>query len=182
MSKVFGIGLTKTGTKTLGKCMGILGYKNKSYDLSLLRKYAEGSYDPIYKECEIYNSFEDWPWPLLYKELNSIYPEAKFILTYRLAPEIWYESLCKHSLHTGSTIARKIVYGYDMPQGHRQHHINFYTNHYNNVIDYFKGRDDKLLTMCFENGSGWKELCSFLNTQIPNVKFPHENSSTLIIN
>ncbi len=101
-------------------------------------------------------------------------------MTYRLTPEVWYESLCKHSLRTGPTIARKIVYGYEMPQEYKQHHIDFYINHYNSVIDYFKGQKNKLLTMCFENGSGWDELCSFLRIPIPKEKFPHENSSNLL--
>lgn len=180
MRKVFGIGLNKTGTKTLGKCLSILGYKNKSYDFNLLEEYANGNYDPIYAECDLNNSFEDWPWPLLFKELDSKYPDSKFILTYRLSPEVWYDSLCKHSMRTGPTIARKIVYGYEMPQGYKQHHIDFYTDHYNNVIDYFKGRDGKLLTMCFEKGSDWKELCTFLEISIPKDDFPHENASPLV--
>ena len=180
MRKVFGIGLNKTGTKTLGKSMSILGYTNKSYDLHLLQEYAKGNYYPIFNECELNDSFEDWPWPLLYQELDSKYPDAKFILTYRATPEIWYESLCKHSLRTGPTIARKIAYGYEMPQDYKQHHINFYTNHYRDVVNHFNGKENKLLTMCFENGDGWKKLCSFLEMPIPENDFPHENSSTPI--
>jgi len=180
MEKVFGIGLNKTGTKTLGKSLSILGYNNKSYDLSLLQDYSNGNYDSIFQASDLYGSFEDWPWPLLYKELDFRYPDAKFILTYRKTPEIWYESLCKHSLRTGPTIARKIAYGYEMPQDYKQHHINYYTNHYSNVVNHFKGRENKLLTMCFENGDDWQKLCPFLKTQEPDTPFPHENSSASI--
>ena len=180
MKKVFGIGLNKTGTKTLGKSLGILGYKNKSYDLSLLQNFSEGDFTPILHECELNDSFEDWPWPLFYKKLDTIYPDAKFILTYRTTPDVWYLSLCKHALRTGPTVAREIVYGFDMPQKNKQHHIDYYTTHYKNVIDYFKGRENKLLTMCFEDGDDWRKLCPFLQTTIPDIPFPHENSSKLM--
>jgi len=138
MRKVFGIGLNKTGTKTLGKSMRILGFQNKSYDLELLQSYAVGDYSKIFQHCELFDSFEDWPWPLLYKELDAKYPDAQFILTYRPTPDMWYESLCKHSLRTGPTVARKIAYGYKMPQENKHHHIQFYKKHNNDVIEYFK--------------------------------------------
>jgi hypothetical protein len=28
-----------------------------------------------------------------------------------------------------------------------------------------------------DEGHGWKELCGFLNKEIPNIDFPHENKN-----
>ena len=42
-----------------------------------------------------YNSFEDWPRPLVYRDLPAL-PSKALMLTRRASPEIWLESLRKH--------------------------------------------------------------------------------------
>jgi len=175
--KVFGIGLNKTGTKTLGACLSTLGFQNKSYDFDLLRDWSSGDVKRIFQASDQYDSFEDWPWPLLYKEFDKRYPEAKFILTLRKDPRTWFESLCRHATRTGPTEARKIVYGYEMPHQFVEEHIAIYNRHQEEVINYFQGRNDKLLTICFEKGDGWPELSGFLGLPVPEVPFPHMNPS-----
>lgn len=113
--KVFGIGLNKTGTKTPGACFTTMGFRNKSYDMKLLRDYSIRNIENTIRVTADYDSFEDWPWPLVYKELDAHYDDAKFILTIRKSPEVWFESLCKHADRTGPREARRIVYGYTMP-------------------------------------------------------------------
>lgn len=176
--KVFGIGLNKTGTKSLGHCFTILGYNNKSFDAHLLNCWKIGNIQTIFDCCEVYDSFEDWPWPLVYKELDQKYPDAKFILTLRRDPETWYNSLCRHSELTGPTEARKFVFGYDMPGGHKERHIEYYVNHQESVTHYFKNRKEKLLTVTWENGDGWPQITSFLKSTInPTQPFPYLNRS-----
>jgi len=175
--KVFGIGLNKTGTKTLGQCMNVLGYKNKSFDLALLQDFSNGNYQRIFEISEMFDSFEDWPWPLLYKEFDQRYPDAKFILTTRIDSETWYNSLCLHAIKTGPTEARNIVYGYLMPSQNPNHHMAYYNNYNLEVLQYFSSKPAKLLTVCWENGDGWNQLCSFLDKPIPNISFPHVNKA-----
>jgi hypothetical protein len=176
--KVFGVGLNKTGTKTLGECFRTFGYKNRSFDMDLLKCYSTGDYQTIISECELFDSFEDWPWPLLYKEFDTNFPGSKFILTKRKDPETWYNSLCRHANLTGPTEARKIVYGYEMPHDHKEHHINIYIKHNADVIKYFKDRPEKLLVVSWENGNGWAEICNFLkHDEIPVIPFPFKNKS-----
>lgn len=175
--KVFGIGLNKTGTKTLGECMHLLGMNNKSYDPDLLTSYSKGDIDKILKLSALYDSFEDWPWPLLFRELDNHYPDAKFILTTRVGEETWYQSLCSHAEKTGPTEARKIVYGHLMPMDNPAHHKNFYSSFNQTVRNYFSSRQHKLLIVCWERGDGWREICSFLNLPIPDIPFPHLNKS-----
>jgi len=107
--KIFGIGLNKTGTTTLGYCFRELGFNHKSYDLKLLKHYHNNNMDPIFKTVNQFDVFEDWPWPLLYKMLDKKYNNARFILTVRKDPETWYGSLRKHADRTGPTHARQIV-------------------------------------------------------------------------
>jgi hypothetical protein len=176
--KLFGSGLNKTGTKTLGECFRMLGFNNTSYNLNLLKAYASGDFAEIYNTCDHFDSFEDWPYPLLFREFDQYYPDSKFILTLRKDPETWFASLCKHAEMTGPTEARKLVYGYEMPLQNKEHHIRFYLNHQYEVIDYFKDRPGKLLVVSWENGDGWKELCPFLGVvNTPEIPFPHKNKS-----
>jgi len=169
--------LNKTGTKTLGQCMSVLGYKNKSYDLELLRDYSQGDYLRMIEVSKMYDSFEDWPWPLLYREFENQYPEAKFILTTRIDVNTWFKSLCMHAERTGRTEARKIVYGYFMPQENPEHHIAFYNSYNQRVVEYFSAKPGKLLTICWEKGDGWEKLCSFLDLPVPTIPFPHLNKA-----
>ena len=171
--KIFGIGLNKTGTKTLGTCFQYFGYKNVTYSLEYLQAFSKGNFEFLYEKIKLYDSCEDWPWPLMFEFLDRKFPNSKFILTQRKTADIWFESLCKHAERTGPTEARSLVYGYEMPHNYQQHHIDFYNNHNNKVMEYFKNRQDKLLTVCWENGDGWTELCQFLNQPNPNISFPH---------
>jgi len=176
--KVFGIGLNKTGTKTLGICLQFLGFKKRvSYDLEALKNLKNNNFEPIFKKVDKNDCFEDWPWPLMYKILYEKYPDNKFILTIRETPEIWFNSLCKFALRTGPTEYRKLAYGYSMPHNFKEEHIQFYNSHKKSVIEFFCDKPDKLLVVCWEKGDGWEALCSFLDKDFPNIPFPHINKS-----
>lgn len=177
--KIFGIGLNKTGTTSLGKALEILGYNNHiTCDWELTKSYFDGNTDQIFSVADKHNNFEDWPWPLLYKELYKKYPESKFILTTRKSSTAWYKSLCKHSIRTGPTEFRKLIYGHYMPQDFPNEHIDIYESHNQNVSNFFnKEAPSQLIKVCWENGDGWNEICDFLNKDIPNFTFPFLNKS-----
>ncbi len=90
MNKVFGIGLNKTGTKTLGACLVHFGYNHKSVDAPAFELYKKGDLNGLFEIIDKYDSFEDWPWPLIYKEIDEKFRDSKFILTTRKTPEIWF--------------------------------------------------------------------------------------------
>jgi len=173
--KVFGIGLNKTGTKTLGVCFNELGYLHKSVDKQAFELFKKGDLNGLFNIIDGYDSFEDWPWPLIYKETYEKYPNSKFILTIRHDPETWYQSLCRHSDRTGPTNYRKVIYGYAMPHNYKKEHIEFYTTYNQAVRDFFSNKPKQLLEVCWEKGDGWKELCNFLEKEIPRKPFPHAN-------
>lgn len=175
--KIFGVGLNKTGTTTLGKCFEVLGYRHISVDASAFMNYNAKNFRMVFDTVDKYDSFEDWPWPLMYRELDEKYPDAKFILTIRESPGKWFESICKHSLRITNLPFRKLIYGYDMPHEHKDHYIDFYNTHNKNIRDYFADKPGKLIVLCWEHGHGWKELCAFLDKDVPNLPFPHENKS-----
>ncbi|MFH0946079.1 MAG: sulfotransferase family protein [Planctomycetota bacterium] len=175
--KVVGIGLNRTGTTTLGVCMRHWGKRHLSCDPTAFRYLEEGNMEALLDVMEGYDSFEDWPWPLAYREIDERFPDSRFILTKRRTAEAWYESLCRHALKTGPTRYRLHVYGSEMPQPRREEHLRFYHEHNRKVEEYFRDRPGKLLTVCWEDGDGWEELARFLDLEVPDIPFPHANRS-----
>ncbi|MEB3265588.1 MAG: sulfotransferase [Cyanobacteriota bacterium] len=178
-AKVFGIGLNKTGTTTLQECGKILGYRCSSCDRSLLDDVAtRGDLSRVQRVVDQHDFFEDWPWPLIYRQLDHLYPGSKFILTVRQSTDTWLRSLRSHALRTSPRRhCRKLAYGYNYPQGHEQEHLDFYERHNQEVRTYFQNRPNDFIELCWENGDGFKELCTFLGCDIPQVPFPHANSA-----
>lgn len=174
---MFGIGLNKTGTTTLKACLERLGYRVKGPDLGLLKCVDRGELDPVFEVADAYDGFQDWPWPLVYEEMDKRYEESKFILTRRESSDVWFESLKKHSIKKGPTEYREIAYGYEMPEGQKEHHVDIYERHNEEVRAYFDGREDALLEVCWEEGDGWEVLCDFLGHEVPAANLPHEKQS-----
>jgi len=173
MIKVFGIGFHKTGTTTLGGCLRHLGYKHLRYNPSLLKQVAGGEIEPVLNVALQYESFDDWPWPLIYSELDEAFPESKFVLTIRKNSDVWFNSLLSHVARRGVTDVYPLVYNLPEPEAHKQAFIERYEAHNQNVKDYFANRPDKLQIICWENGDGWPELCSFLNLPVIEEPLPH---------
>jgi hypothetical protein len=177
-TKVFGIGLNKTGTTTLGRCFTTLGYRHSSMRRDLLIDWHNGILNRIRAVCDAYESFEDWPYPLLFEQLFDWYGDsARYILTTRSSPLVWIRSLKNHSLRTNpSQHSRLLAYGYAYPHGLEQQHIAKYEDHNRKVINFFAKRnlDHLLKVVCWESGDSWESLCSFLGEPVPDIPFPHE--------
>ena len=176
--KIIGIGLNKTGTKTLRHCLKEWGYRHQSYDLAAFGLYRDGRIHELLTWMDHYDSFEDWPWPLIYREIDERFASAKFILTLRESPERWYRSLCQMAVRMGPLEDfEQHIYGYGMPHGHQQHHLDIYRRHEREVTEYFRDRPGKLLTLCWENGDTVEELAKFLGQTAPAAVPPQVNQS-----
>ncbi|MBN1514265.1 MAG: hypothetical protein JXB13_19775 [Phycisphaerae bacterium] len=173
--KVVGVGLNKTGTTTLGVCLQHWGLHHISYNHEAFELWRLHKYDELLEWVGRYDSFEDWPWPLVFREINERFPGTKFILTRRKDAQTWYTSLCKHAKRSGPTDYRKHIYGWEMPHEHPKEHMDFYEKHLEAVRSHFRGRPNDLLEVCWEEGDGWDELASFLGFEQPNIPFPHAN-------
>ena len=174
--KVFGIGLNKTGTSTLGECLKTLGYRHTSHRSDLLAHLSAGRVTELLKAAEAIDSAEDWPWPLAFRELYyRFYDRAQFILTTRSSAETWVESLKKHSLNTHpDRPMRTAVFGYKYPHGFEKEHVDFYVRHNSEVRSFFaREAPGALLEVCWETGDRWETLCQFLGHAVPSAPFPH---------
>ena len=176
--KVIGIGLNKTATKSLAQCLEAMGYNNQTYSLRAFSQYQQQDWPSLFSLMDQFDSFEDWPWPLMYKEIDQQYPDAKFILTTRSTADVWYRSLCKMAVRMGPLKDfEQAIYGYAMPQGHRDEHLAFYETHNRDVREYFASRPGKLLEICFDHTVSMKSLCDFLDQPFIDFIPPHANKS-----
>lgn len=177
--KIFGIGLNKTGTTTLGVCLQQLGFRHSSFSLELLEQLAMGEIDPLLQHVRQHDSFEDWPYPLVFDRLDQNFPGSRFILSRRSSPERWFESLKAHALRTDprvGTRTRSLAYGMAYPQLDPAAHLRRYRNHLQRVRSYFAGRPGDLLEVCWEEEASWEPLCAFLQRPVPALRFPHANA------
>ncbi len=177
--KVFGIGWAKTGTTTLGRCFEILGYDHQSQRLDLVEDLGRRDLSRIMALAQSKDTFEDWPWILLFREFDDRFPGSRFVLT-RRAPEQWIRSYKNMLTNQGGASdelneIRRILYGLPFPSVTEEQLLERYRTHNADVEDYFRNRPDDLLVVDWEHGSGWKELCEFLDKPIPNEPFPHAN-------
>lgn len=171
--KIVCIGLNKTGTMSLGACLRTWGLHHLSFSNEAFDLWQEKNIEGLLSMADRFDSFEDWPWPLIYREFDQRFSGSKFILTRRLNADTWFASLCKHAARTGPTRFREAIYGYAMPEGHKEQHVRFYQDHLTAVRRYFLDRPDDLLEVCWEEGDGWEKLSSFLGLPDPGVPFPH---------
>lgn len=175
--KIIGIGLNRTGTTTLGLCLQHLGYHHTSVHEDAFACYRDGNMDKLLEIVSGYDSFEDWPWPLVYREIDRAFPDSKFILTGRISADIWLNSISRLARLTGPTEYRRLVYGHAMPDGHESEYLDYYHRHNREVEEYFRDRPDKLLVVSWDSGNGWDELCEFIGCAVPDLPFPHVNRS-----
>lgn len=171
--KIFGIGMFKTGTKSLGEALSILGYRTNANFWAAVdnnwypseEEYSDSLLE-IYERATEYDAFCDAPWMFVYKELDKEFPHSKFILTTRD-----YEGLAtseyKMWKRSGASIS-------EVPSRHR--FIERIRNHDRYVREYFEGRDEDLLNLNICEGEGWEKLCPFLGVEeTPSHLFPYEN-------
>ncbi len=177
--KVVGIGLNKTGTKSLRVFCLAWGLRHRTYDLEAFRRYRRGEIEGLLDEMEAFDSFEDWPWPLFFREIDERFPDAKFILTVRKSPDTWYRSLCKMAVRMGPMRDfEKHIYGYSMPHGHKDEHVRIYNEHNAAVEAHFADRPEKLLRICWEDGDNGADVAAFLGLPVPEDASRHENESS----
>jgi len=174
--RIFGIGLGRTGTKSLAHAMRILGYSSK---------HGGSIYD-----IERYEFMNDIAIAARYKLLDYYYgPIAKFILTVRDV-ESWIRSTIvlagrrggrrgKNGVITGTKLKRAehrfMIYGithFDETI-FREVHARFDKE----AIAHFKNQPERFLIMNVCEGDGWEILCPFLEKTVPNVPFPCLNAS-----
>jgi len=139
----------------------------------LLPSLHQNDFSGIKEIADQYDVFRDNPWPVLYRQLDQLYPGSKFILTLR-GEDKWIKSVTNHFDHKPSLML-EYIYGYPYPKGHEENYLHTFRQHNHDVIEYFRDRSDDLLILDLEEGNGWAKLGAFLGITIPDIPFPHAN-------
>lgn len=174
--KVFGIGLSRTGTTSLSRALTQLGYRTAHYvELRAVHFAKEtwlaGNFDV---DCLAnYDAAVDLPVPVFYPQLDERYPGSKYILTVRDAVS-WLASVRRHWTRylpgddpKGSyrRTVRLAMYGI---HGFAEARMKFvYDTHVRNVHWFFRDRPGDLLVLDICAGDGWSKLCPFLARPLP---------------
>jgi 3'-phosphoadenosine 5'-phosphosulfate (PAPS) 3'-phosphatase len=176
--KIFGIGLSKTGTTSLAQALTLLGFKTRDYPG--LTHYAPGDLTSIDTAfLEEFDALTDTPIPSFFRELDARFTDAKFILTLR-DKEGWLKS-CKKQFTQKLADKQNEAHNqlfmdlYGCTVFDEEKFAAGYDQFVQAVQDHFRDRPDKLLSMDVIAGDGWEKLCPFLNKPVPEAPFPKAN-------
>lgn len=168
MKKIFGIGLSRTGTKSLANAFRLLGFKYLHYPHDKKELFTLRG---ILGACDI-------PVVRFYKELDQHFPNSKFIYTIR-DKDSWLVSMDNHfrKKHNKATSGWKFdnrIAVYGTAEFTPEQWSKRYDEYDAEIKEYFKDRPTDLLIMNICTGEGWNKLLPFiqLNVEYPNIPFP----------
>jgi hypothetical protein len=183
-NKIFGIGLSHTGTQILAHALTRLGF-NVIYspdDEIILQQWMVGNYN--FSLLKDFDGITDITVASVYTKIDQLFPNSKFILTVR-DQESWLKSLAAQwnteskfddSFSSNETTMQRRkqlrIATYDTYTFNPERFSQVYDLHHKNVVDYFKDRPESLLILDIYHGEGWEKLCPFLNRPISEQQFP----------
>jgi hypothetical protein len=181
-TKVFGIGLPKTGTSSLHDAVQILGLRSVHWphDDETVRQVRHGDYKlRIMSECDV---ISDTPIPAIFPQLDTAFPGSKFIFTER-DRDAWLTSERNAPFNHGlpapgshRDFYRALLYGVTAFDEERFGWV--YDEHVLRVERHFAERPHDLLRIDITKNAGWEPLCAFLGLPVPDAPFPHSNRAT----
>jgi len=177
VAKVFGIGLSRTGTSSLHDALKMLGYRSLHDPRHLLTLDAKGEL-ALRVESITYDALTDSAVAGTYKTLDANYPGSKFVLTVRDL-ESWLES-CRRFFSRGKwqdddVTARLHQDLYGDSRFDERSFRDGYERHMSDVRAYFADREEDLLIIDIVGGEGWEKLGPFLGRATPDRPFPRRN-------
>lgn len=184
--KVFGIGLSRTGTTSLNAALNVLGVRTIHWRVD--DRIADIS------DCYLHDGLTDINAASMFEVLHYTFPNSLFVYTVRPANE-WAQSIATHyRANTPKELAKTlgtlpVGRGDDRPEPqrifyHAMHHALYtqhdsweaaYAFHDERVSRFFRDKPGKMLTFdIFSAGHAWPELCSFLDRDVPAQPYPKE--------
>jgi hypothetical protein len=182
-TRIFGIGMHKTGTTSLHAALELLGFdsahwQSGNWAWAIWEEMKSLGRSPT---LEKHYALSDLPISILYEQLDAAYPGSKFILTTR-NEAAWLSSARNHWSHNRNPFR----WEWDAyPFSHRIHQevygqkefdaavfVARFRRHNAEVREYFKDRPGDLLVMDMDHNAGWPELCRFLGKPVPAAPYP----------
>ena len=182
-TRVFGIGMHKTGTTSLHAALKALGFESAHWKTAHWAKQIWNEVTEYGKSWTVEHNYalSDLPIAILYEQLDRAYPGSKFILTLR-NEGAWLKSVENHWSHKYNPFRGQWDHDPFSHQVHKEIYgqknfdalifLERFRRHNREVRDYFKERPGDLLVMDMSNGAGYSELCSFLDRPVPVEEYP----------
>jgi Sulfotransferase domain len=177
-AKIFGIGLNKTGTRSLASALRQLGFRTLHRgDVAtsdLVDRAIEEGRPPLELVGEQYEAYLDVSAIVRrFDVLDGAYAASRFVLTTSDRAD-WIESRRRHVL---ANVQRAERGEYDGPflEIDEPAWVEEWEAHHAAVLRHFAGRPDDLLVMDVRAGDGWETLAPFLGVRVPRRAFPWEN-------
>jgi len=195
--KVIGAGFGRTGTLSLKAALEELGFGRCYHMMEVLKKPHQimqggrADWETLFKG---YQAAMDWPVAAYYRDLMSVYPAAKVILTVR-DPESWHVSIMGTLYQLGrrfSHFTRVIPSVYQFLNAmekviwrgifhgrveDKAHAVQVFKDH----IEEVRRVVPRERLLIFEARHAWEPLCTFLNVPVPADKpYPHRNDGRTI--
>jgi hypothetical protein len=201
---IFQIGMICAGSTSLCEALNILGIPSlhwqgpdrKIFETEVIQENIKNNRRLFYPYDEEFRGFLDFNGLFFYKTLYEMYPDSKFIYTWRaydpwlkstlrLTQNIWREG---YNIMIGGSERMKWIVnntrGQDIPEKEfsliktdRQ----YYWKDNQEIPAFFKNNPRFLqMKICDGDGDGWEKLCGFLEMDIPDVDFPKIPSANLV--
>jgi len=184
--KLFGIGLSKTGTTTLASALTLLGFNTLHWLNPLTGEVI--SDDDLF----LFDAFTDTPISARFESFYDQFPNSKFILTTR-SFDGWVKSMSRHwrrhlgmsdfdAIKAAMKEPRSFHYGIEFRDINSRLYFDY--GSYREAFDAYEQRvrrffrnkpADRFLELNILGGEGWPKLCAFVGRDVPSVAFPWEN-------
>ena len=178
---IFGIGLGRTGTRSLTEALCLMGFKAVHWDDRgqhvLDRWYESEVCLPTDLDAFIEGPFVRW-----WRMADRLYPGSRFILTTRDKSE-WLASverwMKRNNPQSGDEWFHRRLLFWGTTRFHRELFSAAWDEHHETVSQYFADRTDLLVLdiAATPPAALWSALSHFTGRAAPNVPFPHRNQS-----
>jgi len=194
--KVFGIGLSRTGTRSLAAALKLLGLRTLHFPADPLTRRQIAAYhaDPAaplrLTVMDAHDAAVDTPVAACFAGLDRAYPGARFVYTTRpLADwlrscEAYWGALFHPQLENPTIDPALLAYMravnramYGVERFDRARFTAARERHDRAVRAWFRDRPGRLLVLPLCEGAGWEPLCDFLGRAAPGLPFPHHNQA-----
>ena len=195
-NKIFVFGYNKTGTVSLSNALQMLGYNvlqigGKKSWTDLIGNNLHMQRD-ILSGMDMYDCYIDYPIyePTVFSHIVDEYPDAKYISLTR-SLDGYVDSVLRNKIQN---LEEGIIDSWNwLGVGDKEVFRNYpeyqkewvkgraQFKHDSNVRFLNKKNIDYLDMNICDDSDSWKKLCKFLDKEIPDVDFPHENESNIKI-
>jgi hypothetical protein len=176
--KIFCIGLSRTGTKSLDSALTSLGYDAAHWTNPITKNILER------EDYHLFEAFSDITVSADVDWLRESFPKAKYILTERDLVT-WEHSVTRHyaeagDINTPDQLSSKGALRFSGRAGAVEAAVyggfscwtDAYRTHIDGLAEIFSTEPERLLRMNIVAGDSWEKLCDFLNKPCPREQFP----------